>query len=130
MNEAPTITSIPVLGQKRLLITKKQKNPRKSKLQGRGKFEIAFDEFVQMNNFDSELAKSIIDNYQQSNNEEYKDSILTYWISTQKMRERVARPLFSIGDARYQRILTGQPKKKPGGKKPNWVILIIQKFLH
>jgi hypothetical protein len=120
-------SKIPELGAKGSMPPMKQKFPRKKKNKTlQSPYENALKKFIELNDFDKDAAKEIMDLYLESNDEQVRESILLYWISSRGLAERIARPLFGIGSTKYKRLLDLQiVKKKPGGRKPNWVYLII-----
>ena len=122
MSEDGGSQNLPRFGHKGRILPRKQKFPRK-KRRFESAYEKAVAEFIIMNDFNKEVALEILANYYDSKDEKYKESVLMYWIGSRRMKERVARPLFKIGSPRYKRMLELQGKRKPGGRKPNWVIL-------
>ena len=123
-----TGNKIPNLGKKGSILPRKQKNPRPSKKKD-GKLKKGanymgspfWKDFVALNAYNVTLSKSIMDGYWKSEDKIYKDSVITYWVRVCKMKERMARNLFGIGYSRYNSTKNGEEKKKPGGRKPNWV---------
>jgi len=110
---------LPMLGHKGAPPPRKHKNPR---LQAKTNIDVKyFNGFAALNNHNVVLARSIIHGFKESNDEEYQSAILNYWIGVVKIKERMARSVFGIGHSRYVRSLNKLEKKKPGGRKPNWV---------
>jgi len=119
------ITQIPELGKKGSIPPIKQRFPRKKKKIVESAYETAFKKFIELVDFDKDAAKEVMELYEESIDENVRESILLYWIGSRRLAERIARPLFKIGSSKYKRILELQNKKKPGGRKPNWVILLV-----